>query len=169
MCAARDNIREAVDRQAAYADLHRRHVSFNIGDRVLVDIARVSGALRPVDGRRKLEDRWVGPYTIVGTVSSGLAYKLDLPECVRMYPVIHVSFLRPYVESESRVCDVCDTYVHEGDLTPACIVSKRVCDSCVQYRVQWRDEEETWESEAFCKSRYPRLVEQFESLPLACA
>jgi transposase InsO family protein len=172
ICAARDHIREAVDRQVANADIHRRHVSFSIGDRVMLDISRVCDALRPADVRaRKLEDRWVGPFTVVGTVSSGLAYRLDLPDCVRMHPVIHVSFLRPYVESDVHVRDdvSAQSYVHEGDISPVCINGRRVRDGSVQYLVAWSgdDEEETWESEAFCKARCPKLVEQFLSLPAA--
>jgi hypothetical protein len=169
LSAARDNIREAVDRQAANADMHRRHVPFAVGDRVMVDTSRVCGSLRPgLHG--KVEDRWVGPFTVQSTVSSGLAFRIDLPECVRMHPVIHVSYLRPYIEPDACVRSnaPCDTYVHEGNVEPECIISKRVRNACVEYRILWSgDEEETWECETFCKSRCPQLVQIFESLPKA--
>ncbi len=139
----------------------------------MVDTSRVCGALRPgVHG--KVEDRWVGPFTVLSAVRSNLAYRIDLPECVRMHPVIHVSYLRPYIEPDTCVRSdaSCDTYLHEGNIVPECIMARRVHNECVEYRVLWSgdsddEEEQTWESEAFCKSRCPHLVKQFESLPKA--
>ena len=76
-------------------------------------------------------------------------------------------FLRPYVESDVHTGDdSAQPYVHEGDISPECILAKRVRDGCVEYCVQWRDDDEdTWETEQFCRERCPRLLEDFESLP----
>ena len=47
------------------------------------------------DGVRKLFDKFIGPFKVAAGVGS-YAYRLELPCCMRMHNVIHVSLLKPY-------------------------------------------------------------------------
>ena len=64
---------------------------FNTGDMVLVDRCN----LTVKDGVRKLSDKFISPFKVAAEVGS-YAYRLELPRCMRMHNVIHVSLLKPY-------------------------------------------------------------------------
>jgi len=92
---AKDSLREAQERQIKYANEHRRHLIFKIGDQVLLSMKNTN---TPVDRNRptkKLTPRFAGPYTVVQVISS-TAYKLDLPHDMKIHPVFHISLLKPY-------------------------------------------------------------------------
>ena len=46
-------------------------------------------------GSRKLLPRWIGPFKIVLRVDK-VAYKLDLPDTMKIHPVFYVSLLKLY-------------------------------------------------------------------------
>ena len=102
LVAAKKHLQAAQQRQKRYADLHRREVSFTVGDQVLLSTANIH--LRHTDDTstsNKLLPRWVGPFPVVKTVGS-VAYKVDLPASWKIHPVFHVSLLKPY-RSDGRV------------------------------------------------------------------
>ena len=81
---ARVNIERAQQRQAKYADQHRREVRFNVGDRVLLSTEH----LRMVgDDKRtpKFSCKFLGPFRIKRVVNDN-AYELDLPAAMRIHP-----------------------------------------------------------------------------------
>ena len=91
----KDSLREAQERQEKYANEHRRHIIFQVGDQVLLNMKNIN---TPVDRNRptkKLTPRFAGPYLISEVISS-TAYKLDLPPGMKIHPVFHVSLLKPY-------------------------------------------------------------------------
>ena len=76
------------------ANKHRRHVSFEVGDMVLLksDSLALSSSLT----RRKFASKFVGPFPMLAQVGAS-RYKLQLPEHFRRtHPVLHVSLLRPH-------------------------------------------------------------------------
>jgi hypothetical protein len=80
--------------QKRAADTHRRRVTFNQGDKVLLSTANLD--LRLPGQSRKLLAKWIGPF-VVAQVVSPVAFKLDLPpQYKQVHPVFHVSLLRPY-------------------------------------------------------------------------
>ena len=68
-----DHLRRAQASQKRYADRRRRHVEFEVGDRVFLSTRN----LRLLTPSRKLQDRFVGPFKIVAKVGP-VAYRLDL-------------------------------------------------------------------------------------------
>ena len=79
-----------------HADKHRREVTYQVGDQVLVSTGRLN--LRG-PGVRKLKPRWMGPFKVTQLVGP-VAVKLALPEAwTRVFPVLHVDRLRPYHDS----------------------------------------------------------------------
>lgn len=63
---------------------------FKIGDLVWLNSRNIK-SLRPC---RKLEFKKAGPFKIINTVGK-YAYKLELPNSVKIHPVFHVSLLSP--------------------------------------------------------------------------
>ena len=94
--AARANLQTAQDRQSREANKHRRAHQFKVGDLVLLSGANLKIKM-PVTCR-KLQPRRYGPFKIIKEVSA-VAYKLELPECMQIHPVFHVSLLQPYNQS----------------------------------------------------------------------
>ena len=96
---AKDSLREAQENQSKYANQHRRHLTFKIGDKVLLSAQYINN---PVDRNRptkKLTPRYLEPYTISAVISP-TAYKLELPTTLRIHPVFHISKLKLYNETE---------------------------------------------------------------------
>ncbi len=97
---ATDSLTLAKAHQERNANKSRRDLTFDVGDRVLLNSQHVhlaSQALRP---SKKLQHRFIGPYTVISKVSP-VAYKLALPPDLRIHPVFHVSLLRPYMDPAS--------------------------------------------------------------------
>ena len=54
----------------------------------------------PAIGSRKLQPRRYGPFTIKEHVGQ-VAYRLDLPDMMKIHKVFHVDLLLPYKEMEA--------------------------------------------------------------------
>ena len=70
---AKRAIQRASERQAAYVNRKREDVTFQEGDQVLLSSRHL-----PLEGTRKLAQRWMGPFPIVRRVGD-VAYRLQLP------------------------------------------------------------------------------------------
>src|SRR3954451_2095797 len=89
--------------QEKYANQHRRDVSFSVGDKVLLSSSHIHLASQAQCPTRKLQARFIGPYTVIAKVSP-VTYKLELPASLNIHPVFHVSLLRGYT-TPSAVAD----------------------------------------------------------------
>jgi hypothetical protein len=96
---ARSNIEAAQQRQAKYADQHRREVKFAIGDQVLLSTEhlRMIGADKRTP---KFTFKYLGPFEIKRVVNDN-AYELDLPDPLRIYPVFNASRLKAYQDGRA--------------------------------------------------------------------
>jgi hypothetical protein len=96
---ARSNIEKAQQRQAKYADQHRREVKFGIGDQVLLstDHLRMVGSDKRTP---KFTFKYLGPFKIKRVVNDN-AYELDLPEPLRIYPVFNANRLKAYQDGHA--------------------------------------------------------------------
>ena len=140
--------------QERNANKSRRDVTFQIGDQVLLSsnhINLASQALRPT---KKLQHRFLGPYTITQKISP-VAYKLQLPESLRIHPVFHVSLLRPYKDPSTfpdRPLPTPPPPPVTIDNTPEYVVEKildhRIYRRRPEYLVKWAgypDHDASWE------------------------
>ncbi|GKB83168.1 hypothetical protein Tco_0950063 [Tanacetum coccineum] len=88
----KQRIQAARDRQKSYADLKRKPMEFQVGDRVMLKVSPWKGVIH-FGKRGKLNPRYVGPFKVLEKVGS-IAYKLELPqELSRVHNTFHVSNL----------------------------------------------------------------------------
>ena len=95
---ARECMRVAQEKQRRYADQHRRELSFEVGDMLLLSTKNLT--LKNDQGtvaRAKLLPKFIGPYEVIRKVGS-VAYELALPDVCRIHPVFHVSLLKKFIE-----------------------------------------------------------------------
>ncbi|KAL8441241.1 hypothetical protein Emed_007593 [Eimeria media] len=76
--------------QQRQANKKRRDLQFKEGDRVWLSAAHL-----PVSGSPKLRERYVGPFPVERVIND-VTYRLTLPPSYTVYPVFHVSLLKPY-------------------------------------------------------------------------
>ena len=94
---AEKNAAQAQQRQEHYTNLHRQHVEYKVGDKVLLSTTDLRLRMKVTP---KLTARYIGPFTIKRVLST-LNYELDLPPSMsRIHPVFHISKLRSYNSSE---------------------------------------------------------------------
>jgi hypothetical protein len=74
-----------------YFNKHRKEISFNVGDLVLLDSRNIKLASTAT---KKLQPRYLGPFKILKRVGR-VSYKLALPRQT-VHPVFHVSLLKAY-------------------------------------------------------------------------
>ncbi|KAL4016708.1 hypothetical protein IC575_024365 [Cucumis melo] len=100
----RSRMQTAQSRQKSYADVRRKDLEFDVGDKVFLKVAPMKGVLR-FERRGKLSPRFVGPFEILERIDP-VAYRLALPPSLStVHDVFHVSMLRKYVLDPSHVVD----------------------------------------------------------------
>nr|GEY16970.1 putative reverse transcriptase domain-containing protein [Tanacetum cinerariifolium] len=83
----------ARDRQKSYADLKRKPMEFQVGDKVMLKVLPWKGVVR-FGKRGKLNPRYVGPFKVLERVGD-VAYKLDLlEELSKVHNMFYVSNLK---------------------------------------------------------------------------
>ncbi|GKB63245.1 hypothetical protein Tco_0919431, partial [Tanacetum coccineum] len=92
-------IQAARDRQKSCADLKRKPMEFQVGDRVMLKVSPWKGVVR-LGKRGKLNPGYVGPFKVLEKVRV-VAYKLELPqELSRVRNTFHVSNLKKCCANE---------------------------------------------------------------------
>ncbi|KAL0560765.1 hypothetical protein IC582_001178 [Cucumis melo] len=165
----RSRMHTAQSRQKSYADVRRKDLEFEIGDKVFLKVAPMKGVLR-FERRGKLSPRFVGPFEILERIGP-VAYRLALPPSLStVHDVFHVSMLRKYVPDPSHVVDYEPLEIDENLSyveQPVEVLSREVKTlrnkEIPLVKVLWRNhrvEEATWEREDDMRSRYPELFEE---------
>ncbi|KAG8483030.1 hypothetical protein CXB51_021959 [Gossypium anomalum] len=157
---------ETSDRQKSYADLKRRDIEYQVGDKVFLKVSPWKKVLR--FGRKgKLSPRFIGPYEISERIGP-IAYRLILPpELEKIHNVFHVSMLRRYRSDPSHIINPSEVEI-QSDLSyeeePIRILAREVKElrnkKVPLVKVLWLKhgiEEATWEPENSMKERYPNL------------
>ncbi|GJT94960.1 putative reverse transcriptase domain-containing protein [Tanacetum coccineum] len=162
----KQRMQAARDRQKSYADLKRKPMEFQVGDKVMLKVSPWKGVVR-FGKRGKLNPRYVGPFKVLEKVGE-VAYKLDLPEELsRVHNTFHVSNLKKCHANEPLAVLLdglhLDDKLHFVE-EPFEIVGrevKRLKRSRIPLvKVRWnskRGPEFTWEREDQFKKKYPHL------------
>nr|GEX69343.1 putative reverse transcriptase domain-containing protein [Tanacetum cinerariifolium] len=90
----------ARSRQKSYADVRRRPLEFNLGDKVILKVSPWKGVIR-FGKRGKLSPRFIGPFKILERIGP-VAYKPELPrELQGIHNTFHVLNLKNCLSDES--------------------------------------------------------------------
>ena len=93
------------DQQKSYADLKRKDIEYEVGDKVFLKVSSWRKILR-FSQKGKLSLRFIGPYEVLERIGP-VAYRLALPpELVKLHDVSHVSMLWRYRSDESHILPV---------------------------------------------------------------
>ncbi|GJR44966.1 putative reverse transcriptase domain-containing protein [Tanacetum coccineum] len=162
----KQRMQAARDRQKSYADLKRKPMEFQVGDKVMLKVSPWKGVVR-FGKRGKLNPRYVGPFKVLEKVGE-VAYKLELPEELsRVHNTFHVSNLKKCYADEPLAVPL-DGLHFDDKLQfveePVEIVDrevKRLKQSRIPLvKVRWnskRGPEFTWEREDQFRKKYPHL------------
>ncbi|GJT70444.1 putative reverse transcriptase domain-containing protein [Tanacetum coccineum] len=162
----KQRIQAAHDRQKSYADLKRKPMEFQVGDRVMLKVSPWKGVVR-FGKRGKLNPRYVGPFKVLEKVGA-VAYKLELPqELSRVHNTFHVSNLKKCYADEPLAVPLdglhIDDKLHFVE-EPVEIMDhevKRLKQSRIPIiKVRWnsrRGPEFTWEREDQFRKKYLHL------------
>nr|GEW70344.1 putative reverse transcriptase domain-containing protein [Tanacetum cinerariifolium] len=136
----KSHIQAARDCQKSYADVRRKPLKFQVGDKVMFKVSPWKGVIR-FGKRGKLNPRYIRPFKILAKVGT-VAYRLELPE--------QLSRVHKPVEIMDREV-------------------KRLKQSHISIvKVRWnyrRGHEFTWEREDQMQKKYPHLF--LNSAPMA--
>nr|GEU49388.1 putative reverse transcriptase domain, ribonuclease H-like domain, aspartic peptidase domain protein [Tanacetum cinerariifolium] len=89
----KQRIQAARDRQKSYADVRRKPLAFQVGDRVMLKVSPWKGVIH-FGKRGKLNPRYIGLFKVLAKVGI-IAYRLELPQQLsRVHSIFHVSNLK---------------------------------------------------------------------------
>ena len=98
----RERLKVSTDRQKSYADMMRKYIRYEIGEKVFLKVSPWKKVMR-FGKKGKLSPKFIGPYEVIEKVGP-VAYRLALPPDVeKIHNVFHVSMLRRYRSDPSHV------------------------------------------------------------------
>nr|GEY38564.1 putative reverse transcriptase domain-containing protein [Tanacetum cinerariifolium] len=162
----RQHLQVARDRQRSYANVRRKPLEFQTGDRVMLKISPRKGIIR-FGKRGKLNTRYIGPFKILNRIGP-VAYKLELPEELsNVYNTFYVSNLKKCLSDESLIIPMKELKLYDKLNFVEELVEimdqevKQLRQSRIPIiKVRWNSKrglEYTWEHEEEIRAKYPHL------------
>ncbi|GJX18548.1 putative reverse transcriptase domain-containing protein [Tanacetum coccineum] len=153
----KSRIQASRDRQKSYADVRRKPLEFQVGDKVMLKVSPWKG----------VNPRYIGPFKIIAKVGT-VAYRLELPEKLsRVHSTFHVSKLKKCMADEPLAIQLDEIHIDEKLYfieEPIEIMDrevKRLKQSRIPIvKVRWnsrRGPEFTWEHEDQMQKKYPHI------------
>ncbi|GKC76707.1 putative reverse transcriptase domain-containing protein [Tanacetum coccineum] len=162
----KQRIQAAHDRHKSYANVRRKPLEFQEGDRVMLKVSPWKGVIC-FGKRRKLNPRYIGPFKVLEKVGT-VAYRLELPQQLsRVHSTFHVSNLKKCL-SDKPLAILLDE-IHIDDKLYFVEEPVEIMDHEVKqlkqsripiFKVRWnsrRGPEFTWEREDQFRKKYPHL------------
>jgi hypothetical protein len=162
-----ENLRAARSRQEHYANKRRQPLDFLVGDHVYLKVSPMKGVKRfRIKG--KLAPRYIGQFPVLEKCGN-MAYQLELPSSLaEVHDIFHMLQLKKCLKAPVNVV-LPEVAPLEADLIypeyPVKILDQKDCvtwrKSIKFFKVQWSnhtEEEATWESEQFLRSRHPNFA-----------
>ncbi|GKD78334.1 putative ribonuclease H-like domain-containing protein, partial [Tanacetum coccineum] len=154
--------------QKSYADVRRKPLEFEVGDKVMLKVSPWKGVVR-FGKRGKLSPRYIGPFKILSRVGP-VAYKLELPrELQGIHNTFHVSNLKKCLSDEELIIPLDEVRIDEKlhFIEEPIEIMDREVKQLKQSRipivkVRWnssRGPEYTWEREDQMWKKYPHLFD----------
>ncbi|GJR35570.1 putative reverse transcriptase domain-containing protein [Tanacetum coccineum] len=162
----KQRMQAARDRKKSYADLKRKPMDFQVGDKVMLKVSPWKGVVR-FGKRGKLNPKYVGPFKVLEKVGS-VAYKLKLPqELSRVHNTFHVSNLKKCYADEPLAVPLDELHfddklqffdepIESMDHEVRRLRRSRILIIKVRWNFR-RGPEFTWEREDQFRKKYPHL------------
>ncbi|GJX04940.1 putative reverse transcriptase domain-containing protein [Tanacetum coccineum] len=159
-------IQAARDRQKSYADVRRKPLEFQVGDKVMLKVSPWKGVIR-FGKRGKLNPRYIGPFKIIDKVGT-VAYRLELLEQLsRVHSTFHVSNLKKCMADEPLAIPLDEIQIDDKlyfieepveimDREVKCLHQSRIPIVKVRCNSR-RGPEFTWEREDQMQKKYPHF------------
>ncbi|XP_012472365.1 uncharacterized protein LOC105789538 [Gossypium raimondii] len=163
-----NHLKISQDRQKAYADKRRKHVSYEVGDKVFLKVSTWKKIIH-FGLKRKLNPRFIRPYEI-REHKRLVIYRLAFsPKMSKIHNVFHVSMLQRYRPDPNHVVQL-EALEVEPNLSYeeefVCILDRKIKmlrnKEIPLVKVLWKNhkvEKATWERENSMKEQYPHLFE----------
>ncbi|GJY43335.1 putative reverse transcriptase domain-containing protein [Tanacetum coccineum] len=108
----KQRIQAACNRQKSYADVRRKPLAFQVGDRVMLKVYLWKGVIR-FGKRGKLNPRYIGPFKVLEKVGT-VAYRLELPQQLsRVHSTFHVSNLKKCLSDEPLAIPLHELHIND--------------------------------------------------------
>nr|GFA76760.1 putative reverse transcriptase domain-containing protein [Tanacetum cinerariifolium] len=154
------------DRQKSYADVRRKPLEFQVGDKFMLKVSPWKGVVQ-FGKRGKLNPRYIGHFKVLAKVGT-VAYRLELPQQLsRVHRTFHVSNLKKCLSDEPLAILLDELHIDDKLCfveEPVEIIDreiKRLRQSHITIiKDRWnskRGPEFTWEWEDQFKQKYPHL------------
>ncbi|GJT55978.1 putative reverse transcriptase domain-containing protein [Tanacetum coccineum] len=168
----KSRIQAACDRQKSYADVRRKPLEFQVGDKVMLKVSPWKGDIH-FGKRGKLNNCYIRPFKIIAKVGT-VTYRLELQEQFsRVYTTFHVSNLKKCLSDETLAIPLDEIQIDDKIYFIEELVKimdhevKRLKQSRIPIvKVRWnsrRGPEFTWEREDQMQKKYPHLFANSES------
>nr|GFA21417.1 putative reverse transcriptase domain-containing protein [Tanacetum cinerariifolium] len=158
----------------SYADVRRKPLEFQVGDKVMLKVSPWKGVIR-FGKQGKLNPRYIGPFKILAKVGI-VAYQLELlKQLSRVHSTFHVLKLKKCMADEPLAIPLDEIQVDDKlnfIEEPVEIMDrevKRLKQSRIPIvKVRWNSKrcpEFTWEREDQMQKKYPHIFPNFAPMP----